>query len=208
MSGHYQVHPPILALLLALLGGCATTGKLEGTRSAAQGWEKASTPPAAACRPGNPLANVHHPDRLRLIKPCLVVHGTVTSVRRMRDGDFHVNLRLDPGASNLLNEHNLVDQHGDLVTEIVPADQPGCIRGQLPKPLLGFGVGASSALWQAYDFGVCSGANVTPLPIGAHVTVVGPYVLDQRHGWMEIHPVWSIETSVIDKSPVSDRTLK
>jgi hypothetical protein len=25
-----------------------------------------------------------------------------------------------------------------------------------------------------------------------HVTVVGPYVLDRAHGWMEIHPAWAM----------------
>src|SRR5207302_3722844 len=32
----------------------------------------------------------------------------------------------------------------------------------------------------------------TTPPIGSHVSVTGPYVLDQLHGWMEIHPVWRI----------------
>jgi hypothetical protein len=35
----------------------------------------------------------------------------------------------------------------------------------------------------------------TPAP-GTHVTVVGPYVLDRAHGWMEIHPVWAITRAV------------
>jgi alkanesulfonate monooxygenase SsuD/methylene tetrahydromethanopterin reductase-like flavin-dependent oxidoreductase (luciferase family) len=36
----------------------------------------------------------------------------------------------------------------------------------------------------------------TPIldPIGARVRVVGPHVLDHPHGWMEIRPVWKVET--------------
>jgi hypothetical protein len=32
--------------------------------------------------------------------------------------------------------------------------------------------------------------------VRSHVTVVGPYVLDRAHGWMEIHPTWSITPAV------------
>lgn len=38
-------------------------------------------------------------------------------------------------------------------------------------------------------------AGVTKPKAGAHVRVVGPYVLDRDHGWMEIHPVWAIKPS-------------
>jgi hypothetical protein len=207
MTLPHQALGTMLALLVALLGGCAAAGRAREARGGVEESQKASSPIAPACRPGNPLANVHHPFRLKLIKPCVAVHGTVTSVRRMRDGDFHVNLRLDPGQNHLLNEHNLVEQHGDLVTEIVPADQPGCIRAQPPKPALGFEVATGSALWRTYDFGVCSGATIAPPQIGAHVTVVGPHVLDQRHGWMEIHPVWSVETGVGDEPLSGARRL-
>jgi hypothetical protein len=31
-------------------------------------------------------------------------------------------------------------------------------------------------------------------PVAARVRVVGPYVLDHPHSWMEIHPVWKGET--------------
>jgi hypothetical protein len=92
----HQALGTILALLVALLGGCAAADGLARSRGGVQGSQKASSPIAPACRSGNPLANVHHSFRLKLIKPCVAVHGTVTSVRRMRDGDFHVNLRLDP----------------------------------------------------------------------------------------------------------------
>jgi hypothetical protein len=33
------------------------------------------------------------------------------------------------------------------------------------------------------------------------VSVTGPYVLDQSHGWMEIHPVWRIVRLLTAPSP-------
>jgi hypothetical protein len=82
---------------------------------------------------------------------------------------------------HLLNDKNVGALGGLLVVEIVPADEPGCTAGQPPKPAHG-----------SYDYGVCTGANIAPPAIGAHVTVVGAYVRDEDHGWAEIHPAWSI----------------
>src|SRR5206468_12106163 len=66
-------------------------------------------------------------------------------------------------------------------TEIVPADEPGCIRGEAPKPAVG-----------TYDYGYCTGAGVSVPPLGSHVSMTGPYVIDDFHGWAEIHPVWRV----------------
>jgi hypothetical protein len=149
--------------------------------------------PRTGCRPGNPLANVRDPERLKLVRPCIAVHGFVRSVQQMGDGDFHVNLELDPEQQALLNGRNIEAQNGQLVTEIVPADQPGCTPGQPPKLRLGAWV----RLWEMhsghFDLGICTGANIASPPIGARVEIVGPYVLDANHGWMEIHPVWSVK---------------
>jgi hypothetical protein len=70
--------------------------------------------------------------------------------------------------------------NGDLLGEIVPADQAGCVPGQpLPRPPGG------------EDVGVCTGANLVAPAVGKRVELVGPYVRDVNHGWMEVHPVWS-----------------
>ncbi|HEY3366155.1 MAG TPA: hypothetical protein VGK74_13970 [Symbiobacteriaceae bacterium] len=37
-------------------------------------------------------------------------------------------------------------------------------------------------------------ATVKAAKPGEHVLVTGPYVLDRQHGWMEIHPVWQMES--------------
>jgi len=145
------------------------------------------------CRGGNPLANVYHPYRLIVQKRCLTVTGTVAYIRYEDDGDIHVNLRLPPNEVGLLNHANLADESGDLVTEIVPADQPGCTRGKVPLSPHG-----------SYNFGICTGADIKAPAIGSQVSVTGPYVLDADHGWMEIHPVWAVTTkSTSSTSPTT-----
>ena len=136
---------------------------------------------APACRQGDPLTNVYHRDRLEIINPCMTVSGVVVSSRTEQDGDSHIDIRLDTPFANLVNDRNRALQEGYLVIEIIPADKAGCSLGQPPRPAVG-----------TYDFGICTGAAVKPPRKGQHVDVTGPYVLDHHHGWMEIHPVWSI----------------
>lgn len=140
------------------------------------------------CRRGSPLANVYHAYRLTVRNRCLTVSGTVTFVTREDDGDVHVDLRLPPSEQKLLDRANLLHEDGDLVTEIVPADQPGCSPGKPPLPSHG-----------TYNFGICTGADVKTPAIGAHVIETGPYVLDNVHGWTEIHPVWAI---TVTRAPI------
>lgn len=140
---------------------------------------------ASACRGGNPLANVYHPDRLRVIRPCITVSGTVMSVRHEDDGDYHFDLNVDSPYMNMLTAQNTSQQHGWLVVEIVPADEPGCTPGKPSKPPTG-----------TYDYGICTGANEVAPSVGTHVYVTGPYVLDEDHGgWAEVHPAWAISDS-------------
>jgi hypothetical protein len=126
----------------------------------------------------DPVANAYHPSRLEVIRRCVSISGTVMSVRSEDDGDTHFDLRVDP---RLVNAGNVAHQHGWLVVEIDPADKPGCVVGQPPRPATG-----------TYDYGTCTGANVATPAVGARVTVTGPYLLDTNHGWMEVHPAWSV----------------
>ena len=177
------------ALLLAGCAGPASAPQHAATATPSSPATSSGQPPtqpvrplAAGCRAGNPLANVYHEDRLVVRKRCLTVTGTVAYVAHEDDGDFHVDLSLPPGEAHLLNQGNRADQYGQLVTEIVPADEPGCTPGLPPRPAHG-----------SYNYGICTGADLTAPPVGARVTVTGPYVLDANHGWMEIHPVWVIK---------------
>lgn len=147
---------------------------------------------ADGCRPGNPKANVYHPYRLQVRERCMTVVGTVAYTRVEDDGDVHVDLKLPPGERHLLNRYNDSQQYGQLVTEIVPADRPGCKPGTPPKPAQG-----------GYNYGICTGADIHVPPVGALVKETGPYVLDSDHGWMEIHPVWRL---VVLRGPLASTT--
>ncbi|HEV2360427.1 MAG TPA: hypothetical protein VGS21_01870 [Acidimicrobiales bacterium] len=135
---------------------------------------------------------MYHPDRLKVIKPCLTVTGTVAYIRVEDDGDVHVDLSLPSGELHLLNQGNVDQQDGDLVTEIVPADELGCTAGTPPRPAYG-----------SYNYGICTGAHIPAPPLGAEVIETGPYVLDMDHGWMEIHPVWSLKVIRMPSSPAT-----
>lgn len=138
------------------------------------------------CRTGDPLANVYHPNRLKVVQPCVTVSGTVRSVHHEDDGDTHFDLALDPSYRHLLTSANKTYQHGWLVAEIVPADETGCTPGQAPRPPTG-----------TYNYGICTGADESAPSVRSHVFVTGPYVLDEDHnGWTEVHPVWAISSTL------------
>lgn len=118
--------------------------------------------------------------------PCLTVTGTVAFIREEEDGDVHFDLSLPASEAHLLDQANYAHEDGQLVAEIVTADQPGCTPGQ--PPLLPSTAYRSSS----YDYGACTGADIATPPLGAQVSITGPHVLDSDHGWMEIHPVWAI----------------
>lgn len=152
------------------------------------------------CRSGDSLANVYRPYRVQVRSACMTVTGTVAFVRHEDDGDVHLNLSLPAGESHLLDQANYSYENGELVTEIVPADQPGCSPGQ-PPPLPSTAYRSPS-----YNYGLCTGADIPTPPLGGEVSVIGPYVLDSDHGWMEIHPVWAL--TVIATPPTPSTTTQ
>jgi len=93
-------------------------------------------------------------------------------VKREKDGDYHIRVQLDSGQENLINEKNILVQHGCLVVEIIC----GCEVSQ------------SDAIE------TCQGYlnNVIVPKIGQHGYFTGSYVYDSEHGWNEIHPVTKI----------------
>jgi hypothetical protein len=134
--------------------------------------------PAAAasdgCRDGDPLENVRDPERLKVLRRCVTATGVVHFAQTEKDGDVHISLRLDRKHRYLLNDGNRRKHHGTLVVEIVPADQPGCRKGERVR------------------YGRCTGADVRTPKRGERISVTGPWVLDKPHGWNEIHPAWRI----------------
>src|SRR5206468_12943321 len=115
---------------------------------------------------------VYNPSRLETIKDCVRVAGIIEHQISEPDGDMHIRLKLDSQYSGLINSHNIQYQHGDLVVE------PVC----------------EHHISQLDAVGICGGyrSPLTVPPDGTHVTVVGRYVLDNDHGWLEIHPVTSL----------------
>jgi hypothetical protein len=136
-----------------------------------------STVVSSKCvQPDDPASHVYHPDRLDVLEPCITASGAIAFERREPDGDYHIGLKLDPQFAGLVNACNATclngAEHGDLVLE------PIC---ELP-------------VTQADAVAACTGYH-NPLivpPIGSHVIVTGPHVLDLDHGWLEIHPVASL----------------
>jgi hypothetical protein len=138
-----------------------------------------SAVPAAAatddgCRGGDPLENVRDPSRLRVLRRCATATGVIQFAQWENDGDVHISLTLDRKYRYLLNDGNRRKHNGTLVVEIVPADQPGCRKGEHVR------------------YGRCTGAHVHKPERGERVRVTGPWVLDRPHGWREIHPAWRI----------------
>lgn len=125
----------------------------------------------------------------------MTVTGTVAFIRSEDDGDVHFNLTLPADEAHLLNSANDSEEDRQLVAEIVPADQPGCTPGQ-PPPLPPTAYRSAS-----YNYGICTGSDIATPPMGSQVSITGPYVLDSDHGWMEIHPVWSLTVLSPPASP-------
>jgi len=122
--------------------------------------------------------HVYNPTRLQIFKNCTTVTGTITFIRAEADGDYHIGLKVDPQYNNLLNGYNYnSSEHGDLVLE------PICQRP----------VTQSDAIdaCNNFTYNVTSG-SIKSLN-NTHILVIGSYVLDTEHGWMEIHPVSSIQ---------------
>lgn len=132
--------------------------------------------PACDRKPRN---GVHGPDRLKVLNPCAAFQGTVSEAPvNNPDGDASFQVKPDPGYGNMLNAHNRSE--GGLHVEIVPRDQRGCTAGQpvhVPN---------------TPGLGTCSGRGLVTPPLGAHVRIIGAWVLDRNNDWYEMHPVWSI----------------
>lgn len=115
---------------------------------------------------------VYNRDRLQLIKKCLTVKGTIEEIRKEKDGDDHILLKLDAGQDSLLNDKNIEQQHGDLVVEVI------CLN----------------SIKQEDAVSACANCPVVQVwPRGSRVQVSGSYVIDKHHGWAEIHPVTKME---------------
>ncbi len=175
---------PLLAtiLLLALPSRVSAQPTPKKPAASKPSTPKKSGPLATASKPLVAMgcdptlkAHVYKPARLQVIQECIEVTGTIHHTKKEADGDDHIQLKLDPQFSNLLNAKNTSVQAGCLVLE------PICM-GPVTQP---------DAIKPCRDFH--SPVKGVP-PDGSKVKVLGSYVLDTEpgHGWTEIHPVTSI----------------
>lgn len=104
--------------------------------------------PAGCTAPGDLLAGVYHPYRLRVLAACRRASGIVMTVRHEQDGDLHIDLALDPGSRGLTNDVNRSAQRGALVVEFMARD-----GGHLPAPRVGDHVTLTGAWVNDTDHG-------------------------------------------------------
>jgi hypothetical protein len=122
---------------------------------------------------GDLWSHVYHPGRFIVHDPGVTITGSVVLLRKEKDGDWHIQIRLDPKYRPLLNAKNRKLQGGNLVVE------PICVL----------------KVTQADAIEACRGyVNEVTIPKkGDRVKVTGAYVTDTQHGWTELHPVDFIE---------------
>lgn len=161
----------LIVALLSVVAGCKPSTRPERAPEHVQG---------PLCD-ASLWAHVYHgrfpnaEDRLEIINSCLTVSGVIVKARPEKDGDWHIQLEVDPEYRALLNQANMNKQYGHLVLE------PICSRRVSQRDTI--------------DEGVCDGFSQTIFTrdlIGKRVTATGAYVIDREHGWMELHPVTSI----------------
>lgn len=127
------------------------------------------------------LQHVYHPQRLKVLKPCATVTGTIVDAthgkrkqgcRSEADGDLHCWLHLDPGQEAYINAMNVKNEGGNLVFE------PMCQHRVTQTDAK-----AACKNWRQ---------GLTLPPVGTHVKLTGASVLDTQHGHKEVHPVSAI----------------
>ena len=160
---------PIISLILIVL---ASVGA-----AAYYVWEASIMGTPSLCRdPNNISSHVYNPARLQTIRECITVSGIVNNVIVEDDGDYHVWFHVDPQYASLPNRANNDYRQGDLLAEIICA----------------------TTITQQDAVLACENYTNQTLPIpnsNQNITVTGPYVLDNVHGWMEIHPVYFLSIS-------------
>jgi len=136
-----RVAPPVIAALLLalfLVSGPAVSPSVRAIAYplypdslAAQQWIQTSS--AAGCRAGDlaggrtEASGVWSPSRLRVLSTCVTVSGTVQALTPTSgpavDGDYGIDLKVDPGYGWTLSLGSYVLNDGNLHVEVVPSDQ-------------------------------------------------------------------------------------
>jgi len=103
-----------------------------------------------------------------MLQDSLTITGVVEDCYQYLDGDFVIKLKLD-SCFELLNKFNIKKLGGYLEVEII------CQHSTIFADCFGY-------------------LNDIKIPkIGDHIRVLGSYIMDKRHKWNEIHPVFELE---------------
>ncbi len=131
-----------LLVILFLLSGSAVAYSVRADAYplypdslAARQWIQTS--PAAGCRAGDLAGGrteangVWSPSRLRVLSTCVTVTGTIEALEPTSgpavDGDYSLDIRVDPGYEWTLSLGSYVLNGGNLHVEVVPSDQPAVL---------------------------------------------------------------------------------
>jgi hypothetical protein len=115
---------------------------------------------------------VYSPKRLVIQEACVTVRGTVIKTRYVLDGDAIVIVTLDPKYARLSNERNDEGYGKDTLELEIICRHP---------------------VFKFFVFRCWTCKNKISLPrVGDYIEADGSYILDTRHGHMEIHPVTRI----------------
>lgn len=118
----------------------------------------------------DPKKHIYEPERLSIIKDTSILRGIVINIKSELDGDYHIQLKIDSG-SVILCKKNYTKQDSCIVLEIVCAHK------------------SVISLCKCEDY-----TNQIEIPkIGEKIRVIGQLVIDKRHKWIEIHPVFGYE---------------
>ncbi len=71
----------------------------------------------------DPMKDVRKPERFVVLSLCEHAEGKVTKVKKEKDGDWHIAVKLNSEYTPLLNDINVKKFHGWLVGEVEPKDQ-------------------------------------------------------------------------------------
>ena len=151
MSSKTKLYATCLSTILVL--GLVTVSSLAPSIQAQQ---------SSACGP-DPMKDVRKPERFVILSLCEHAEGKVMQVKKEKDGDWHIAIKLNQQYKHLLNDVNVKKVRGWLVGEVEPKDQD-----HIAKPKSG------------KKNGWC-------------IAIDGPWVTDKNHDWNEIHPILKLQ---------------
>ena len=125
---------------------------------------------------------VRRPERFTEVAACVTFEGVVRAVKVEPDGDLHVQVLVDPPATQYLNGRNRAAQHGALVLEIEPWEHGA--RSTAPDPTH---VGAHPPA--PYCPAACTPIAGDRLRVTSAITTDN----EQAHGWNEAHSPSSMQ---------------